>query len=60
MEWLANNWLWILVGIGFFWFMCGRRAGMGCCGGGHSHGPHTEDSDKEAEAKPISSKGGCH
>jgi len=60
MEWLAGNWLWILLGIGFFWFMSRGHGGMGCCGGGHSNGTHKEGSDKEAEAKPASSKGGCH
>lgn len=60
MEWLANNWVWILVGIGFVWLMSRGGAGMGCCGGGHSHGTHKEGSEKEAEAKPVSSKSGCH
>ena len=38
MEWLADNWLWILVGIGLVWFMSRGHAGIGCCGAGHSHG----------------------
>lgn len=59
MEWLANNWVWILVGIGFVWFMSRGRAGMGCCGGGHTHGPSEESSEKE-KGKAISSKGPCH
>lgn len=58
MEWLASNWLWILLGIGFIWFLSRGHAGMGG-GGGHSHGSHKESSEKEAEAKTISSKGGC-
>jgi hypothetical protein len=60
MEWLAHNWLWLLVGIGFFWFMCGRRGGMGCCGGGHSHGGQKEIPEENTEKEPTSPKRACH
>jgi hypothetical protein len=47
MEWLAQNWLWLVFGIGML-FMMRRGAhggGMGgCCGGGHGGG------DKRATA----------
>lgn len=59
MEWLANNWVWILLGVGFVWFLSRGRGGMGCCGGGHSHGPSEERPEKEKE-KAISTKGSCH
>jgi len=59
MEWLANNWLWILLGIGFLWFMSRGHAGMGC-GGGHSHGNQKENPEHEDRAKPTSSKSACH
>ncbi len=62
MEWLADNWLWILVGIGFVWFMSRGHAGMGCCGAGHSHGiPPKESPEQEPGEKPTSTtKGACH
>jgi hypothetical protein len=60
MEWLASNWVWILVGIGLIWFMSRGHAGMGCCGGGHSHGTGKEDPEKTPGEKPVSTKGGCH
>ena len=43
MEWLTNNWIWILVAIGVAWFLT-RRGGMGC---GMSHGTHTPGSAEE-------------
>ncbi len=61
MDWLADNWLWILVGIGFVWFMFRGHAGMGCCGGGHSHVTPKESPEQEAGEKPTSTtKGTCH
>lgn len=34
MDWLTQNWTWILVAGAFAWMMFGRRAqGGGCCGG---------------------------
>ncbi len=60
MEWLANNWLWILVGLGFFWFMSRGHAGMGCCGGGHAHGTPKESPEQEGSEKPVPTKGSCH
>lgn len=60
MEWLANNWVWILVGIGFVWFMSRGHAGMGCCGGGHSHGTSKENPEHKGQEKPAPTKGSCH
>ena len=40
MEWLAQNWIWLALGIGFVLML--RRGGHGghggCCGGGHGSG----------------------
>lgn len=60
MEWLTNNWVWILVGIGLVWFMSRGHAGMGCCGGGHSHGTHKESPEQEGEQKSTATKTSCH
>lgn len=35
MEWLSQNWLWIVLAIGGF-FLLTRMGGMGGCGIGHS------------------------
>jgi hypothetical protein len=60
MEWLANNWLWILLGIGFFWFMSRGHGGMGGHGGGgHSHGGDTENPEQEGQQKPKRRRGCC-
>lgn len=62
MEWLTENWLWILLGIGFVWLLS-SRGGMGCGMGGHCGG-HSQPSAKknrmpEEQEKP-SAKGSCH
>jgi Fe-S oxidoreductase len=39
-----ENWLILLGIIGLFLFLMRRGgAGMGCCGGGHSHGDPSEE-----------------
>ena len=35
MEWLSQNWIWVIAIIGFVFLM--RRGGMGGCGMGHAH-----------------------
>jgi hypothetical protein len=62
MEWLTENWLWILLGIGFMW-MLSRRGGMGCGMGSHScgHSQHGAKTNRETEEQEKSSaKGSCH
>lgn len=40
-DWIAANWVWLLVGVGALWLLFGRR-GMGCGMGGHgTHGEGT-------------------
>jgi YHS domain-containing protein len=41
MQWLAQNWLWILFAVGFFFMM--RRGGCGMGGGMKSHEQHGGD-----------------
>ena len=60
MEWLVDNGLWILGGIGFVWFLTRGHAGMGCCGGGHGHGTAREGPEKEAKEEPNSSNTAYH
>lgn len=62
MNWLAQNWVWIVVGIGLIWMM--RRGGMAGCGMGHAHhgggSSRTEPPPSEKEAgkstDPVSGK----
>ncbi len=71
-EFLANYWVWILLG-GIFVAM--HMFGMGCCGGhgGHQHGTREKDEGGDAHAGhggPAPTKagatatpagrGGCH
>lgn len=53
MQWLTQNWIWIVFIIGIFLLM--RRGGMGCgMGGGHSgHGSQRQSpGDQEHDHKP--------
>ncbi len=46
MQWITQNWLWMLLAVGFFFMM--RRGGCGMGGGmkGHeSHGDHASHGD---------------
>ncbi|MDC6177062.1 YHS domain-containing protein [Ralstonia solanacearum] len=56
MEWLTQNWYWIILALGVFFLM--RRGGMGCgMGGGHRHGSHdAHGADNSAPSDPISGK----
>jgi hypothetical protein len=68
-EFLANYGLWILLG-GIFVAM--HMFGMGCCGGGHQHGPkrkneagddhsaHGAPAQTKAGTTPARPSGGCH
>jgi len=48
LDFLGNNWVWILLGIGVVWFLF-RGHGMGCGMGGHSHG---SEPSRKGEADP--------
>jgi hypothetical protein len=48
-----ENWLIVLGIIALFFFLMRRGgAGMGCCGGGHSHGGPSEDSKEKTKENP--------
>lgn len=59
MNWLSQNWIWIVVAIAFVLFM--RRGGLAGCGMGHSRhggGGHGGDAGSGARAPvdPVSGK----
>lgn len=54
MNWLAQNWVWIVVAVGLIWMM--RRGGMPGCGMGHAHhGGGTSGTD--SGAPPVEKSG---
>jgi hypothetical protein len=69
MEWLSQNWIWIVVAIGAVWLFSRMRPGgmMGGCGHDMAHeGPpqdtaKKEAGDKAAQTAPSSHRhrGGC-
>ncbi|MBS1156211.1 MAG: hypothetical protein H6R07_2135 [Proteobacteria bacterium] len=50
MEWLSQNWIWLLLGIGLFLLM--RRGGMGCCGMGPRPTHHDGQSPGQERGEP--------
>jgi len=58
MEWLSQNWFWLVFAVAMVVML--RRGGAGgCCGGGHIK----EDKRAEADGAPTTNKiataGGC-
>ena len=51
MEWLAQNWVWLLFAAGIFLLM--RRGGMGCGMGGHRRHRENAGADPAASAGPV-------
>lgn len=55
MQWLAQNWIWMVLGIGVLFFMT-RMGGMGGCGmgrsTGHSHGSSNDNPPADRGAGP--------
>ncbi|MFA5632601.1 MAG: hypothetical protein WC997_13905 [Porticoccaceae bacterium] len=51
MSWLAENWIWVVLGGGFIGMhLFGHRMGGGCGGHGHrSHGKDERDEGKTDE-----------
>ncbi|RZI40047.1 YHS domain-containing protein [Herbaspirillum sp. HC18] len=47
MQWLSENWIWIIAAIGVVLLMRGRGIG---CGMGHGHGGHSRHDN--AECRP--------
>ena len=45
MEWLSQNWTWILLFAAAIWFFTrrGHAGGMGCCGGMAHEAPRETD-----------------
>lgn len=54
MQWLTENWTWLLFGGGFVALhLVGHRAGVGCCGGGHGRESAAKGSGASCCAKPA-------
>lgn len=54
MEWLSQNWMWLVLAGGVFWFLARGRAGgaMSCCGG---HGAAKKPAAETKVQEPMSS-----
>jgi hypothetical protein len=68
MEWLLQNWIWIVVAVGGVWLFARMSRGTGMMGCGHdmAHEGPPQDATKaptDKDAKPASSshrhRGGC-
>jgi len=64
MEWLSQNWIWVVVGIGLVWLLSRSRHGglMGGCGAhGAGHGGAAGDAKAQgmdAPLPPVNEKAG--
>lgn len=58
MEWVRENWSWILLAALFIWMlsMHGGHGGGGC-GGGHRHGSEGEDRQSGKDGRDLSDAG---
>lgn len=58
MNWLSQNWIWIVVAVAFLFLM--RRGGLAGCGMGHSHGgghrEHDTGSRSDKSNDPVSGR----
>lgn len=56
MEWLAQNWIWLVLFVGVMWLLSrGRHGGAmgGCCAHGVAHeGPAADGKARGADASP--------
>ena len=52
MQWLAQNWIWIVFAIGILLLM--RRGGIGCGmgGHGHAHGASRHEEQHHVDTRP--------
>src|SRR5581483_8827174 len=54
MQWLTENWVWILFAVGIFLLM--RRGGMGCGMGMQQHGMHGDSREEGEPHDPVSKR----
>lgn len=56
MEWLSQNWMWLVLAGGVFWFLARGRAGgvMPCCGG-HDAAKKPAAEARDPGTEPMSS-----
>ena len=57
MEWLSQNWLWIVLGAGALWMFSRNRHGGsmgGCCGGMAHEGPGEARKTQAPDIPPSS------
>ena len=65
MEWLANNWIWIVFAVGMLAMHMFGHGGHGGHGGrsrhgDHDDGSHPQESKKSVDAEPVAGKVSPH
>ncbi len=50
MDWLASNWIWLVLGLGAFLLFARGGAGCGMGHGGHDH--HRRSDGKDDQGRP--------
>lgn len=47
MEWLSNNWIWLVLGVGALAFFARGGGGCGMGHGGHGRRPESDEGGRE-------------
>lgn len=55
MNWLSQNWIWLVALVGILWFVTRRGGAMGGCGMAHE-GPREATKPQSPESPPSASK----
>jgi len=53
MEWLSENWLWVLIGVVFIAMHLFGHGGHGGHGGGHGKHDDYDEEDKQRKSQTI-------
>ena len=59
MDWLSQNWIWVIVLVAFVWMhLYGHGGGHGGCGGHGGHGGHKGDRERGSTEEEQAGKDG--
>ena len=60
MEWLTENWFWVVIGVAFIVMHLFGHGGHGGHGGGDRQGRSGETENEEARGRGVNEKAGGH
>ena len=60
MEWLTENWFWVVIGVAFIVMHLFGHGGHGGHGGGDRQGRSNETENEEGRGRGVNQKAGGH